>query len=65
MILVAEFLQIIASNHKARAERFEVFAFPQKIWMTSYEKVLRASFMPLSGSSSIAASVPAHLTPLL
>jgi hypothetical protein len=29
MILVADFLQIIASDHAAHAEMIEAFAFPQ------------------------------------
>jgi hypothetical protein len=30
MISVADLLKIIASDHKARADMFEAFAFPQR-----------------------------------
>jgi CBS domain-containing protein len=30
MISVADLLQVIASDHKARADMFESFAFPQR-----------------------------------
>jgi Mg/Co/Ni transporter MgtE len=30
MISVADLLQVIASDHKARADMFEAFAFPQR-----------------------------------
>jgi len=30
MISVADLLQVIASDHKARADKFEAFAFPQR-----------------------------------
>jgi hypothetical protein len=46
MISVADLVQVIASDHKARADMLEAFAFPQRKKALSRE-ALRRRFMPL------------------
>jgi hypothetical protein len=45
MISVAELAQVIASDHKGRADMLEAFAFPQRKKALSGE-ALRHRFMP-------------------